>query len=66
VPAPRQEPEPGPQSVPLTPSRDPVTDEPDPLAALRQAVVEAAEAEHDTGVGDPFQLGERDENGTAD
>ena len=68
VPAPRQEPEPEPrpQSVPLTPSRDPVTDELDPLAALRQAVVEAAEAEHDTGVDDPFQLGERDENGTAD
>ena len=37
----------------------------DPIDSLRRAVEDASEAGHDSGVGDPFRLGDDDQNGTA-
>jgi hypothetical protein len=34
----------------------------DPLESLRRAAQDASEAEHDTGVADPFHLGRDDRN----
>ncbi len=65
-------PEPEPRAATLRPGPDaaaPVLEEemaePDPLASFRRAAEAASQAEHDTGVADPFRLQGEDRNGGA-
>jgi len=64
-PAPRPDAPEAPRSGAAATPRTGQTSEPDPLEALRQAAKDASEAERDTGVRDPFRIGDSDGNGAA-